>query len=414
MNLGYSRIQLLLDQKRWELARSELEAMLERSPDDFLAHALLALCLSEQHKPKRALVHARLAVGLSPDIAFAHYIHSIVLQELGQLKEARQSILQALELNPEDPDFYARLGLIDLLEARWQEALNCAEQGLQLDPEHIDCQNLRSMALIRLGLPESALGQLDQALLKEPENARVHANRGWTLLQAGQHQEAMLAFSEALRLEPGLEWAREGLLEAMKARYWLYRQFQRYSFWMSRYGRRHQFLIMLGLILVMRVVVGIAGSASAFLGGLFVLAYAGFVSMTWLADPLFNLLLLFHPFGRYVLAPHERRGAIWLGSLMSGGILAIALGLIFNQIALAFGGLLSLSLLLPTAGTFTPSDVHIRRWLGIYTLSLAALACMGLIGVTFNLMPMGGIALAIYLLALIAFSWIANWLMMRH
>lgn len=413
MNIGYARIQLLLDQRRWELARTELEAMLERGPDDFLAHALLALCLSEQHQSKRALVHARLAVGLSPDIAFGHYIHSIVLQELGQLKEARRSILQALDLNPEDPDFFARLGLIDLLEARWQEALNCAENGLRLDPEHIDCQNLRSMALIRLGQPESALGQLDQALLKEPENARVHANRGWTLLQSGQHAEAMAAFSEALRLEPGLEWAREGLLEALKARYWLYRQFQRYSFWMSRYGRRHQFLIMIGLILGMRLVVGLAGNASHLLGGMLVLTYAAFVSMTWLADPLFNLLLMFHPFGRYVLAPHERRGALWLAALLCGGVVGLASGLLLDQLPPALAGLMCLSLLLPTAGTFSPSEVRVRRQLGTYTLALAVLGTFGLLGLSLGIMPAGGIALGMYLLALIAFSWIANWLMLR-
>lgn len=413
MSFPYARIQLLLDQHRYDMARDELEGLLQRSPDEPLAHALLAHCLSEQNQGRRALVHARLAVGLAPDLAFCHYILSIVQQELGQLKEARRSIEQALELDPEDPDFFARLGLIFLLESRWQEALNCAEQGLSLAPEHVDCQNLRGMALIRLGQPETALTQLDQALLKEPENARVHANRGWTLLHNGAHAEAQEAFAEALRLEPGLEWAREGMLEAFKSRYWIYRQFQRYTFWMARHGRRHQFLILIGLIIGMRLLVGITGQASSLVAGLLVLLYAGFVAMSWLADPLFNLLLVFHPFGRYVLAPHERRGAFAIAALLGGGLLSLLAGLISQLPVLLLGSLCLLGLVLPTAGSFASSQPKIRRILGGYTLGLAGLGTLGLIGLQTGMAGIFGASLGFFVLALIAFSWIANWLMLR-
>ena len=413
MNAGYARIQLLLDQQRFEMAGRELEDLLARSPDEPLAHALLAHCLSEQKQAKRALVHARLAVGLAPDMAFCHYILAIVQQELNQLKEARRSIGMALALNPEDPDFHTRLGLISLLESRWNEALSCAEQGLSLDPEHIDSQNLRSMALVRLGQSAPALDQLEQALLKEPENARVHANRGWTLLQSGQHEAAMDAFGEALRLEPGLEWAREGLLEALKARHWLYRQFMRYAFWMARYGRKHQFLIMIGLILAMRLIIGLAGQASTLLAGGLVLIYAGFVAMTWLADPLFNLLLLFHPLGRYVLLPHERRGAIWIASLIGGSAVSLLAGLFSGQIWMLLGSLALLGLVLPTAGTFASSSPRTRQILGGYTLGLASLAGAGLVGLQLNHQLLFGASFGLFVIALIAYSWIANWLILR-
>ena len=413
MNPAYARIQLLLDQRRYDMARQELETLLQSFPNEPLAHALLAHCLSEQNQLKRALVHARLAVGLAPDLAFCHYILAIVHQELGQLKEARQSIQQALELDPEDPDFFTRLGLIALLESRWQEALSLAEQGLTLDPEHIDSQNLRSMALIRLGQPESALSQLDQALLKEPENGRVHANRGWTLLHKGQHALAIESFREALRLEPELEWAREGMLEALKARYWLYRQFQRYSFWMARFGRQHQFMILFGLVLGMLVVVSLAGQASNLLGGVLVLTYSGFVTMTWLADPLFNLLLLFHPAGRYVLARHERQGALWIFALLTLACLGLALSLILDQLLPLLAALAALTLMLPTAGSFASTQPRLRRILSAYTLGLALLALLGLIGLQLGATGVFAASFALYIFALVAFSWIANALMMR-
>lgn len=413
MSAVYARIQLLIDQQRFEMARQELESLLQRSPNEALGHALLALCLSEEHQPRRALVHARMAVGLAPEKPYCYYILGLVQQELGQLKEARQSLQQALELDPEDPDFFTRLGLIALLESRWQEALNCAEQGLSLDPEHIDSQNLRSMALIRLGQPQSALLQLDQALLREPENGRVHANRGWTLLHGGQQAEAMEAFREALRLEPGLEWAREGMLEALKSRYWPYRLFQRYAFWMARFGRKHQFLIILGLLLVMQVLVLLAGQTSGLLAGALVLLHLGFVALTWLTDPFFNLLLLFHPFGRYVLAPHERRGARWFGSLLAGGLLGVVLSLLLSSPILLAASLAALGMLLPVAAVFVSHQAKIRRWLGFYSLGLAGLAITCLIGLQFGLPGIFGASLTFYLIGLIGSSWLANALMAR-
>lgn len=401
MSVAYARIQLLLEQHRYEMARQELETLLQQSPNEALAHALLAHCLSEEHQGKRALVHARLAVGLAPDQAYCHYILALVQQELGQLKEARQSIQQALELNPEDPDFYTRLGLIALLEARWQEALACAEQALRLDPEHIDSQNLRSMALIRLGQPDTALVQLEQALLKEPENGRVHANRGWTLLHAGQPAEAMDAFREALRLEPGLEWAREGMLEALKAQYWPYRIYQRYAFWMGRFRNQHQFLIMLMLVISIRFFPGLA------------LLYLIFVAMTWLTDPFFNLILMFHPFGRFVLAPHERHGALWFGGLFIGALAGLILSLPLQSPVLMFGALAALCLLLPASATFVYAEPGKRRILGIYTIGLAAVAGLGLFGLSQgNVLIYAGSA-SVFLIGLVISSWFANWLMVR-
>lgn len=406
MSVAYARIQLLLQQHRYGMARQELEQLLQASPDEALAHALLAHCLSEERHGKRALVHARLAVGLAPEQPYCHYILAIVQQELGQLKDARKSILAALELDPHDPDYYTRLGLIALFESRWQESLDCAEQALRLNPEHIDSQNLRSMALIRLGQPGSALEQLDQALLKEPENALVHANRGWTLLHARQPAEAMDAFREALRLEPGLEWAREGMLEALKAQYRLYRIYQRYAFWMSRHGSKHQFLIMLLFILGARLMAGVIGGI--------MLVYLAFAAMTWLTEPFFNLLLLFHPFGRYVLAAHEKRGAWWFFGLLCGGLgLAVLSGLLGQPLGV-FAGLMILALTVPTAATFSFGDAAKRRVLGGYTLGLAGLALLSLMGLLLQQPGLFGASFLLYMLGLVGASWLANWQMSRR
>lgn len=408
------RVQLLIDQKRYAMAQQDLESLLIINPNDFMAHALMAHCLSEQKQIQKALDHAQIAVALAPDTAFCYYILAITQQEANQLKAARESIGQALELNPEDPDFFARLGVINLLEARWQEAVNCAEFALHLDPEHIDSQNLRSMALMRMGQSEQALEQLEHALYKDPENARVHANRGWTLLRSNQIEQAMQAFAEALRLEPDLDWAREGMLEALKSKYWLYRQFLNYSFWMSRWNRKHQFLILIGMMLGMRVVVKLAGQSSYLLSGLLVGAYALFVAMSWLADPLFNLVLFFHPLGRYMLAQHERQGALLTGSLLLMSLIGLFAFLASGQSYLGLLAGLCLSLLLPVAGSFSSDRPPIRRILGIYTLCLTAAGLIGILGLQWGLTGLFSLNLILFVLGQLAFSWFANWLLLKN
>ncbi len=413
MKAHFERVQLLLNQERYALALQTLQEMLAQEADDALVHALMALCLSEMEQTQQGLQHAQTAIGLSPDTAYYHYILGILQQENRQNKAAKKSLQQALLLDPEEPDYLTRMGLLSVLESRWSEALYYAEQALAQDPEHIDATNLRSMALIRLGQAEAAVANLDHALGHAPENARVHANRGWTLLQAHQYEQAMSAFAEALRLDPQLDWAREGMLEALKARHWVYRQFLRYSFWMSQHGQKHQLLIMIGLIVLIRLVATLTSQFSSLLTALLMVSYFGFVLLTWLADPLFNLLLRFHPEGRYLLSDLEVTGTRWTARLLIGASLAAVSGLLLVSLPLLLAAGLSLLMLVPTAGTFAAPTAHGRRLLGAYTLCLTLMAALSVSLLGFGLSPAAASSLIVFFLFWLGFSWFANWIMMR-
>ncbi len=66
-------------------------------------------------------------------------------------------------------------------------------------------------------------------------------------MHQGDHKQALEHFREALRLKPDMEWARNGMVEALKARYFLYRLMLRYYLWMSRFTRRGQWGMIIGL-----------------------------------------------------------------------------------------------------------------------------------------------------------------------
>jgi tetratricopeptide (TPR) repeat protein len=310
LNQHFQRGSLLYHQGRYAEAIGELHLQLAAG-EDSLTHGLLALCFAQVQKFAEATEHAQQAIQLAPDEAFGHYALAQVLLLRNRFDEARAAILEAIRLSPYDADYFAILGSIHLRTERWREALEAANQGLQIEPEHGVLTNLRAQALVKLGDRAGAAATIGEALARRPDDPYTHANQGWTLLHQGQPYKAMEHFREALRLNPQLEWARLGIVESLKARNILYRLMLGYFLWMARLPSR----VRLGLVggaFVANMIVGEMASRSPRLAPILIpllYAYFGFVLLSWLSYPLFNLLLRLDRFGRHALSPDQLRGA---------------------------------------------------------------------------------------------------------
>src|SRR5262249_14726907 len=158
------------------------------------------------------------------------------------------------------PAYWGHLGALHHDAKRFRDALAAAERGLRLDPESPLCTNIRAMALRGLGRKEDAGDAVAAALSRNPEDAASHANMGWNLLHQGKPKPALDHFREALRLRPDMEWARNGVVEALKARWLLYRLILKYFLFMSRLKGRVQWFILIGGYLAYQVVRSISSS----------------------------------------------------------------------------------------------------------------------------------------------------------
>src|SRR6185436_32555 len=147
---------------------------------------------------------------------------------------------EALRLDPYEPGYFAVLASLHYQQRRWKDALAAADQGLAIDPEHNTCLNLRAQALIKLGDKGAAADTIGEALARRPDDPLTHASQGWALLEKGDPKQAMIHFREALRLKPDLEFARIGIIEAMKARNFVYRWLLAYFLWMAKLPRQVQ------------------------------------------------------------------------------------------------------------------------------------------------------------------------------
>jgi tetratricopeptide (TPR) repeat protein len=325
MSPHLDRARLLLAQSRAADAERESMLALADQGENAEALALLALSRIEQGKSKEALEAARNGVGVAPEEPFLHYVHGHILRHMERYDDAYQAAKESLRLEPRDPDTHALIASIELARNRWPESLDSSEMALVFNPEHVGAANLRAMALVRMGRKAEATQSVDYALHKAPENAFSHANQGWNYLHRNDPHKAQEHFREALRLDPNLEYARDGMLEALKARNPVYRVMLAYFLWLGRQSSRFQWVFIIGIFFGGRITRALSQSQPAFnwiwwpLLGLFY----GFVFLSWTAHPMFNLLLRFDRFGRHVLSADQRKAANWFG-----GTFALSLGLL--------------------------------------------------------------------------------------
>jgi tetratricopeptide (TPR) repeat protein len=256
----------------------------------------------------------------------------------------------------------------------WAGCLEAAERGLSINAEHLGCTNLRAIALVKLGRRDEAGQTIDSALAKQPESATTHANMGWTLLHQAEPRKALEHFREALRLDPGNEWAQAGIVEALKARNIIYAVMLKYFLFMSRLSSGAQWGIIIGGYVLGRMLSGMARENPDLAPWLlpFRIVYFSFVIMTWLAYPLFNLLLRMNSFGRLVLSPEQVVESNWVGGFLGMALVSLAGCIAFGfdspwLLMLAVFGLF----LMPLSGLFRSEGSSRKILLAVNALLLA-------------------------------------------
>ncbi|MCE9534675.1 MAG: tetratricopeptide repeat protein [Planctomycetes bacterium] len=382
MNPHFERAQLLFQQSRFDHAEESLRRSLAADPDHAWSHALLALCLLHSKEYQEATAEAERAIGASPDLPVAHYALASVFLARNRPEDAEKVAKQAVELNPYDADLHQLLGATYMELRRWPSALEEAEEGLRLDAEHSGCANLKAMALVKLGRKEEASLMMEGVLARDPEDAYSHANQGWTALHESDPQKALIHFREALRLDPTLEFAQAGMVEALKARYWIYRQMLRWFLWMESIGQKWQWGIIL-LIFFGTKFVRQAADNNPNLGMVLWPIYGvlvGFAVMTWLANPLFNLMLRLNRFGKHILTSDQKWGANAVGLCLLLALGMLAYGLIEDDLIAVYMAIACGVYLLVLAALF-----QVPKGLPRYGMAVAAVVLAGIAIYAFHL-----------------------------
>ncbi len=319
---------LWMERGRPEKAEPELRRALALDPEDTETKIDLARCLYLLDREKEALPIAKEAVGEAPDWTYSHFVLSLVYSGLDKDKLAEKAAREGLLLDPEADYLYGALASALLGQKRWKDALEAAETGLAIDPEEAQCLGARGVALTNLGQTADAASGLEASLLHDPENPQTHFLLGYAALNEGRHDAAVQHFSESLRLAPESEGARAGLVNALKAKQGFYRPFLAWFLFLGKLPTGKVYAIFIATILLRRYLKTLSETypdyapAFIFLGGLMVV----FILMTWIAEPLFDLVLRLSPHGRFALKEREVFNSNCLGLVLLASVLCLALG----------------------------------------------------------------------------------------
>lgn len=404
------RVQQLLDQNRYLEAEKELRNLLATDPTNLEWRAMMAIALAGSKQLKEAESTIQSCIAEAPDDPWFISMYGEILLLKNQFGKAETIARRAIEMDPIDASHRALLAQALLAQKQLEPALEAANSGLAIDPEDLNCLNLRSTILVTLGRKEEGFATMDKALEQDPDNSHTHANYGWNQLHRGDHRKALEHFREALRHDPESEYAKAGLVEALQARYLVYRWFLKYYFWISNMQSGLQWAVIIGFYLVQRLVAFVAKNSpnlQPFLLPILILFYA-FAISTWIIQPLFNLFLRLNPYGRYALSRKQILSSNFLGASLILGLVAGTFFLITNLSTWGFATLFFFLMMLPLGTMLNPEHparqkVLIGMAILIFLLGMGGLAIGFIEGEGFNAYS------SVSLLGIFIYSWIANW-----
>lgn len=340
MSNALQRGWLLYRNHRYPEAQVEAVRALSAEPQSPHPHMLLAYCLQKQKKSKDALAEARQAISLSPDESLPYYVLGCIINSLvidGILKpkpflqSSREAILQAISIEPENPDYLVELARIEFIQERWRESANLARRALAIEPGHTDCLNIHSLCMLKLGNFTEAEHDSSTALAHSAQTSLYHANRADLLLHIGKYDQALEHASEAMRLDPNSETSRSSFVEALKARYLLYRILLRPILWMDRLKRGNRIGILVILFTLGRLC---ASPEMVWSPSMRVVSLVSLILFLWIImhRPVFNLTVMSHPRGRYALSSKQKLTATIVGFFVA----MFALGALLSLLAVLF------------------------------------------------------------------------------
>lgn len=404
------RAELLIGQKRYDMAEEQLNKLLAEAPDHSLAIAYKALIKLNTRQAKQALLLAQNSLSLDPESDFALYIIAMAHMEMLDMKKAQEAIVRAIAIQPYFADYYGIHANIKLNMRDYKDAAELAKQGLQINPESMICRNVLSTAQLKLGDKEASFQTIEKALERDPENAMTHANYGWGQLEKGSHKKALEHFKEALAKDPEDEYARAGMLEALKAKFFLYRAFLKYYFWMSNLKPGVQWVVIIGFVFLQRVIGAMSRSSAELAAILLPLSYLllVFVVTTWIIHPVFNFFMSLNRYAKYLLTQEAKNSAIVVGVAFTLFVLSVIGWFLSFSEGFAASAIVCFTLILPFGKIWDSPTKWVRGVFAAYSVVATIVGTLAVLE-AFN-RGLDNDYFFGYIVVMVAFTWISNFL----
>ncbi|MBK8505080.1 MAG: tetratricopeptide repeat protein [Saprospiraceae bacterium] len=351
-------VETLLRQGKTDEAIKRLQSHLGEYPEDEHAKYLLAFSYYLSNKLHEARTAAEVLFSSDPEQP--HLISLLAEIDIAEDKydDAESKAKFLIGLDPNFANAFVLLGRVKYLQGYYDVALQQISKALELDPENREALNLKVRLSDAIGQYDQARESINELLNLDPENPTTLANLGIQMLNEGKVTEALEIFSRALSIQPTNMLARHGMMEALKSRFWIYRLFYQYQKMMSRLSAKNSWMVIIGTYVFARILGGVAdvseGTLQSVLNALVILIAITFF-LSWVINPLLNLVLSKNKYGKLLLDDREKKMANLTGISLLIAIICLIGYFVTAYYRLLLAGLLFIGLMIP-AGTWLNPD----------------------------------------------------------
>lgn len=406
------RAILLMQQKKYREAQTILSGLLAQDPQNPDILSMFCEVKIQLDDFRSAMELANHAIGIAPADDRLFYQRARIYLQQEEYNLAEQDLSHAIALEPYDADYFALYAMMQNSRKRFEQALQLSEQALEIDPENIYALNARSTALLKLNRKEESFAGIEGAFRHDPDNAYTHANYGWGLLEKGSPKNALQHFREALRIDPNLQLAQAGMMEALKARYWVYRIFLRFAFFMGNLTAKYQWGVILGLYAATRGLNYLANHNPTLRPYVMpvVIILVVFAFSTWIITPLSNLFLRFNPYGKHLLDENEITASNHVAISLLVGVTGIVSYLLTGLDPWMLVAVVGITMMIPLSVRQLPS--RNPRMVNIYTIGLGV---AGVLGIAMAFMEQTyNIFAGAYVIGIVVFQWVVNYMSIKQ
>lgn len=406
----YIQAETLLRQGKPEEAINRLQAHLAQYPEDSQAKFLLAWAYYMSNELPEARNMAEALFAEDPEQSqLVNLIAEIDLAE-DKYDDAAKKAQFLVEKDPNQAQPYILLARIKFLQRYYDAALQHIERALELDAENKEALNLRVRISDTIGNYDKARDSIQELLYLDPENPTTLANLGLQQLNDGNVTEALETFSQALSIQPTNMLARHGMMEGLRSRFWIYRLFYHYQRFISRLSAKNSWIFIIGTYLAARAIGGMAevseGNLQLILNIVVIIIALTFF-LSWVINPLLNLVLSQNKYGKLLLDDREKKMANLTGVSLLLAILSFIGFALTGFYRLLVSGFLFLGLMIPAGTHLNPSKEEKQKKLRNFGLALLA---SGMLAIAFD----GGILLIITFVGLLGYQFYFNRMMINE
>jgi tetratricopeptide (TPR) repeat protein len=181
-----------------EQARQAFTKVIEQRPDYLPARIALAQLQISRNEFDSALKAAQQILAIDPNNATAKLIESAAMMGQKKFGDSRQLLDTMLKANPSSPDVYFQLGVLNLTESKFKDADTAFRKAYELNPTNP--RGLMGMVETDMAQnkPDDALKLLKTESDKSPANMDLVMQLGNTAVRAGRFDEGIADFQRVL------------------------------------------------------------------------------------------------------------------------------------------------------------------------------------------------------------------------